>query len=652
MRHLPAALLTTLLLCFTTEALATGAEPFQAPGLSSSPQPQPEPQAQTNAAQPDTPVRLHPGVQLGRRAGMTLAARGVIPTVVLVPDPASYAEAIAGWTPSTIYPVLIDDGSWTTREDIARFVRSFKPESVVRWQINLDDTPATPPAEMRPRRAVRNARTLAESALARAWGLDAQTPEDEPLHHRLITHWIENALAPPGLIVADERDPAWTAALALAAARAQPILWTTLPKLSVDSSISPAEAEAVCAQIEQFATQSRLPWRALGDALDAVTIAASLPGRIETQPKEFVATTDRIGRHPDATRWAWAGQIFGSEPRAAYRAMCSIFLRIESAWLFDGYNSTQPWVQWDCTEAAEHLKKADIFTMLDDEPNNRLRNWKLRAERPVHADLILINSSGNRAWFDLAGSRAQAGDIPLLDVPAAMHIVHSWSAVSPGRPATVAGRWLEHGVFAYIGSVHEPYLQAFIPTPIFAQRLLGGMAFGAAGRGDSSKVWRLTVLADPLYAYRPTSPRLETDLPLKGATSLRDQFKTAATKGNYAEMYASLSLLGRDSDAARLATAMLRDKPEHLSPAVAEAALFILFRTGMDDEFLRAYAVLPVDLANDLNATDALWHVGRRAIRERSNFREAALTLMAAHIRETQKDADAAELQQLGGGRP
>ncbi|VAX42521.1 hypothetical protein MNBD_PLANCTO03-1513, partial [hydrothermal vent metagenome] len=650
MRHLPAALLTTLLLCClplgATEPLDgvrspcdgvilpldTGAGPFQAPGLVFSPQP--------DTTQPEPAARLHPGVQLGRRAGMTLAARGVIPTVVLVPDPASYAEAIAGWTPSTIYPVLIDDGSWKTREDIARFVRSFKPESVVRWQFDPATSASAPPTEMRPRRAIRGARALAESALARAWGLEAQTPDDEPLHHRLVAHWLDNSLAPPGLIVADERDPAWTAALALAAARAQPILWTTLPKLSVDSSISPAQAEAVCAQIEQFATQSRLPWRALGDAIDAVTIAAALPGRIETQPKEFIATTDRIGRHPDAGRWAWAGQIFGSEPRAAYRAMCSIFLRIESAWLFDGYDSTQPWVQWDCTRAAEYLKKADIFTMLDDEPNNRLRDWKLRAERPIHADLILINSSGNRAWFDLAGSRARAGDIPLLDVPAAMHIVHSWSAVSPGRPATVAGRWLEHGVFAYIGSVHEPYLQAFVPTPIFAQRLLGGMAFGAAGRGDSSKVWRITVLADPLYAYRPVSPRQEIDLPLEGTISLEEELKEAAGAGRYAEMFAALSLLGRDSATARLFGAMLRDAPQSLDAGVAEAALFALFRTGTDEAFLHAYTVLPEDLAGDLHAVDALWFVGRRAVRERSDYHEAALTLMAAHIREVQKEAD------------
>lgn len=650
MRHTHAALLATILSALAlAPAIAQDAETATEPPATSQPETPPQ-------APPDTEPRMHPGVQLGRRAGMMLAARGVVPTLVIVPDPASYAEAIARWRPEAIYPVLIDDGSWAAREDIARFARSFRPEQTVRWQAGPDAT--RPGAPMRRRRAVPNARQLADSALERAWGFepaatddpDVAPPADQP--PALVAYWVQNRHAPPGVIVADERDPAWTAALALGAARGQPIFWAVLPKLLVDGSLTPAEIDPLCAQIERFCAQTRLPWQGLGDALDAVTICAALPARIRTAPEEFVATTDRLGRLADQRRWAWAGQVFGSEPRAAYRAMCSIFLPMRTAWLFDGYASTQPWVQWDCTAAAELLEQVDMFTALDDEPHNTLRDWKLRAERPVHADLILINSSGNRGWFDLSGSRATAGDIPLLDVPAAMHMVHSWSAVAPGRPTTVAGRWLERGVYAYIGSVHEPYLQAFVPTPALAQRLIAGMAFGAVGRADSGEVWRIAVLGDPLLAYGPAATRLEQEPPLEGATPVEDALKTAATQGRYAEMFTALVLLGRDSDAARLFAAMLRDQPGALDAEVAGAALFSLFRTGMDDEFLRAYAALPEDLAGDLNAVDALWHVGRRVVRERGDYREAALTLMAAHTRESQLAADAAELQQLGGGRP
>ncbi|QKK07103.1 MAG: hypothetical protein HND58_02305 [Planctomycetota bacterium] len=254
------------------------------------------------------------------------------------------------------------------------------------------------------------------------------------------------------------------------------------------------------AQLDEFCASQPLAWRDLGDAIDAVTICGALPARIKTSANEFVATTDRVGRaanSPDGARWAWAGQVFGSEPLAAYRAMCSIFQRPRSTWTFDGYGSTEPWVQWDGSRASKSLGDAGLLAMLDDEPHNTAADWKLRAERPVHAGLILINSSGNRGWFDLGNTRANAGDVPLLDVPAAVHMVHSWSAVAPDRATTVAGRWLQRGAFAYIGSVHEPYLQAFVPTPMIAEPHARGDGLRRSGTAG-----RRAALAD-LGAGRP-----------------------------------------------------------------------------------------------------------------------------------------------------
>ncbi|MFG0260516.1 MAG: hypothetical protein ACF8LK_09220 [Phycisphaerales bacterium JB041] len=603
--------------------------------------PTPPPDAST---QPE----MHPGVLLGRRAGALLATRPVIRTVVIVPDPASYAEAIARWTPMAVFPVLIDDGSWAAQEDIARFVRGFQPERVVRWEAPAGT--ARPGAPMRPRRAVPNARQLADAALHRAWGIETGEP-GRVTPAQLVGAWRAMGHTSPGVILADERDPAWTAALALAAAHGEPVFWTEFPALATNGSLDTDQAEAFCARIDELCASQPLPWRGLGDAIDAVTICGALPARIKTSAQEFVATTDRIGRAADASRWAWAGQVFGSEPLAAYRAMCSIFLRPRSSWTFDGYGSTEPWVQWDGTPASKVLEDAGLVAMLDDEPRNTAADWRLRAERPVHAGLILINSSGNRGWFDLAGSRANAGDVPLLDVPAAVHMVHSWSAVAPDRPTTVAGRWLQRGVFAYVGSVHEPYLQAFVPTPMVAQRLLAGMAFGAAGRLDGAHLWRIAVLGDPLYTLRPESRVSDADLPLEEAVPLDEVFKEAATEQRYAEMFAALSLSARDSDAARLFEAMLRDQPASLDAGVARAGLFALFRTGKDDEFLRAFAALAEEDRADLQAVDALWHVGRRVVRERGDYTDAALSLMSAHTREGQADADAVELRQLGAGR-
>lgn len=621
MRYATAALLAAL-------AAAAPAQDAQAPA---------GPGAQ--AAAPD------PGVALGQRAGDRLASRAVIPTVVIVGHAADYAEAIAAWTPETIYPVLIDDGSWAAAEDIARFVRAFRPERVVRWEAD-----ARRGADMRPRRAVPDARALADDALARAWGAEITAGSDEQQRlEAMLARWLALELVPPGIVLADERDPAWTAALALAAGRAQPICWMELPKRAVDAPMTILEAEPVAAACEQFAARTNLPWRDLGDALDAITVCAALPARVQTSAEEFAAMTDRLGRLDQHRRWAWAGQVFGSEPEAAYRAMCSLFLRLDTAWLFDGYASTQPWAQFDATSAARILEASDVFVALDDEPRNRLSDWRLRAERPVRADLILINSSGNRAWFDLAGTRAQTGDIPLLDAPSLVHMVHSWSAVAPGRRNTVAGRWFERGVYAYVGSVHEPFLQAFVPTPVLAERLMSRAALGAAARVDGRPLWRIAVLGDPLIARAPEPPRATQELPLADPQSVEEAMRAAARELRYADAVAALALLGRDADAARLFAAIVREKPQTLDADLARAALFPLFRTAMDDEFLRAFAALPTDLAADGAAVDALWHVGRRVAREGGAFREAAFTLMTAHTREDQREADAAELQQLGG---
>ncbi len=597
-----------------------------------------------------TPAAPHPAVALGRRAAGALASRAVIPRVVVVPDAASYAEAIASWTPETIYPVLIDDGSWEASEDIARFVRAFRPESVDRWAFTGARRPG---GAMRARRAVPDARELAEGALARSWGIGQAGSEEgssAPGAGALLQRWLGLERVPPGVIVADERDPAWAAALALAAGRGQPILWTTLPKLQVDGPMTVEEAELLCARIEEFCAACNLPWRDLGDAIDAVTVCAALPARIQTSAEEFAATTDRLGRLGDGARWAWCGQVFGSEPQSAYRAMCSLFLRLDTAWLFDGYGSGQPWVQWDATAAARMLEEAGLFVALDDEPRNKVPDWRLRAERPVRADVIMVNSSGNRGWFDLSGGRAQPGDIPVLDAPSLLHMVHSWSAVAPGRRATVAGRWLERGVYAYIGSVHEPFLQAFVPTPVFAERLVQGAALGGAARIEGRPVWRIAVLADPLIARGDKPAPSTAALPLEDAAPVEESMKQAAGAKRYAEAVSALALLGRDVEGARLFAAVVREEPEALDADLARAALFPLFRTGMDDEFVRAYGALSPEMAGEGAAVDALWHVGRRVAREGGDYREAALTLMTAHMREDQREEDARELQALGGG--
>ena len=597
--------------------------------------------ARAQEAQPEGALETrtaHPGLALGLRAQATLAARVVAPVVVIAEDERSYTEAIARWTPERIFPVLLDDGSWQTEEDIARFVRAFGAERVIRWRAHTEgDEPA-------------NSEGAILGSLARAWGL--ASGENDP-RAALLARWGELGIEPVGVVACDPRDGAWTAALALAAGRAQPVVWMET-RGSVNGTMSGAEGEALCARLESLCDEAGVSWRGLGSGIDAVTLCADVPGRIEQGQDaegkaESVALTDRMGRDAGGARWAWCGQVFGTPARCAYAAMCSLFSPAREAWVFDGYGSGEPWGLYDGTEAGRLMEEAGLRATVCDEPGNTLGDWRARAGLPVSAGLILVNSSGNRNFFNLPGGRGLAGDVPMLTLPAACHMVHSWSAVSPGRRATLAGRWLERGVFVYAGSVHEPYLQAFVPTPVLTRRLLGGFAFGAAVRIDDGPVWRITVIGDPLWVLAPARAHSGEAPELTGSVAVDERMREDLLGERFAGGVRALVLLGRDSDAARLVEAARQDRPELLTAETARASLMALARTGMDDAFLAAYGALSAADAQDGAARDALWMVARRACRTPGERRERALALLALHVRPEQEEGDREELAQLGG---
>src|SRR5690606_22365810 len=117
-----------------------------------------------------------------------------------------FLSAVEQWSLERRFPVLIDDGSDEAMENIARFVRAFEPESILRWA----PEGGAPGAGMARRQRV-------EAAVASAWGADS--------YDELPQRWSELGFAPPGAVVAAHNDPAWTAALALAAGRGQQIVW-------------------------------------------------------------------------------------------------------------------------------------------------------------------------------------------------------------------------------------------------------------------------------------------------------------------------------------------------------------------------------------------------------------------------------------------
>ncbi|MEM8757650.1 MAG: hypothetical protein AAGF47_07690 [Planctomycetota bacterium] len=567
-------------------------------GASAQPDASPRPGAGPNPAVEPRPA----GQTLGLRV---LQRRSRLPTldvVVIVPDAASFADAVAGWSPERVYPVLIDNGSVRAMQQIGRFVRGFEPASVVRYASGAE----LPKAAAAVRRAV-------DRALAVSQGAETVAGLPEA--------WREAGHVPMGVAVADPSDEAWVAALALAAGHGQPIVWIDRPgRPNVSGGLNEDNARLLLERIESGMTAMGLPWDRPGDVVDAVALCLNMPAKLragiaENQGERF-AMTDLVGRHGalDAARlsptprWGWSGQIFGGAVDAAYTAMCSLFIAPGSAWLFDGYASTAPWNQFDMTLAGERLELAGLSATVYDEPRNTRNDWLLGSARALDAGLVMVNSSGRRDRFAVSDGDLFFRDAPVLRTPAAVSFVHSWSAQTVGNRDTVAGRWFERGAFAYIGSVHEPFLQAFVPTPTLATRLLVGMPWGVASRADGrTALWKIAVFGDPLFTMGRARPRTEGDLGLAGATALTDELSAAASERDIAAMGRSLVLLGRDADAAELARSVLADQESMFDAGFAELVVLAAFREGRTEALAAGVLALGPARAEAVGAADAIW---------------------------------------------
>lgn len=593
---------------------------------------------------------LPPAVRLGVRAETVRRGWPTLPIVVLVPDGGSYLEALSTWRATARFPVLIDDGTTQAREDAARFVRAFKPQRVVRWSGSV---PLLPEREAR--------RSAIESAIYRSWG--AMLPGENagaPLTTmgELIARWQRLRVVPPGLIVADPEDDAWPAAVALSIGRMQPIVWIAHDKGlgGVGGTLNAGQHASLDAAISAGAAATGIPYLGVGEGLDAVTLCTHTPGKTQFASDRIFATTDllcRDGTHtPEApekgARWAWVGQIFGTPPRAAYQAMCSLFLGTNTAWLFDGYPDTKPWNEWDATETGQVLKKGGFDSVVvADTPRQGAHHWRLACASGIDAGFVGVTTKGMPDEFDLEPGQCRPGDVPMLRVPAMVYFVHSFSAATPDARGTIAARWLERGAYAYLGSVHEPFLQSFPPTPKVAARLLSGYPFAAAVRFDDGPAWRLATFGDPLACIGPAPgpPQerfLRQGLALEGVRGVGDDFKEALAARDFQRALEDLTLLGRDDDAGKLAVAILADASTTLAPGAAGAAITALQRTNRPRDLVRAYALLTKDRASDPILRDALWQAAYPEIHEGSD--EALVKVLAANLRDDQAGQDASVL--------
>ncbi len=590
--------------------------------------------------QPAIDPRTHPVLNLGQRAATTRAIASIFTTVIIVEDDRSFLSALQTWTPASRFPILFDDGSSIAHEHNARFVRAYQPQQILRYKVPQDDD---------------TSKNLSlEHIVAQTWSTPQASDSDSPnLPPSLTDHYSTLNHTPLGIVVTDPDDPARLAGAALASAYGQLLITTKLSSNPV-GVLHYKRAQAINTQIINAAKASGYDWRALGDDLDAITLCASMPARTRINEKLWVATSDLLGRIiPDtdpqraiknAPRWAWASQIMGSTSQTVYAAMCSLFLEPSSAFLFDGYPNSEPWNQYDATLASQLLVQARFKTELFDSPTNSARTWKTRATRSVDAQIILINSKGNADFFDLEPGRCNPGDIPQLQTPAVLHMVHSWSATRPTDRNTVAGRWLERGAFAYIGSVQEPYLQAFVKTPGIAVRMASGVPWGAVGRlwnpatGASDTVWKIATLGDPLWTIAHPGKRISTALPITtNTTSLSADMKQALHAGDYAQALSLLTLMGRDQDALRLINSILAQNA--LLPASAAQGIPPAFRLNNPDLLITCYKKLSPAQADDPQLRDLLFLTITPSLESTTDL--TILGLARQNVRQGQLVADA-----------
>ncbi|UYV11212.1 MAG: hypothetical protein NCW75_07830 [Phycisphaera sp.] len=579
---------------------------------------------------------LLPAQKLGARVRAVDRAVGVSPVVVIVPDERSFVGAIARWTTTVRFPVLLDDGSPESREAIARFVRAFEPQRVVQWQSEDGDEPWNG----------RQRREAVEAAMLSAWGVEL-AEEQQPMP-ALIAHWRGLGAPPPGVVVVGEGDSAWPAALTLATARMQPIVWLSAPG-NINQTISSADADAFCSTLESSLTALGLEWNALGDEIDAVTLCMNAPARHTSEQHGTTAFTARVGRSGSASRaaprWAWAGHLFGTPSITATNAMASVFLTGRSAWLFETYPNDPPWSSYALAPAADIYRQIGLDVEINEPHARGLTNFLSLASEPVDAGLLAMNTKGRMSEFALAPGMAAGRDVPILSAPAVVAIVHSFSAQRPGVRTSVAGEWLARGAFAYLGSVDEPGLQSFVPQPTFAVRLGSLFPWGAAGREDGLLENRkLATFGDPLWMLDPQPrQRAGTPPPFEGAPPLEALAQDAIEAGDLGKAAWLLRMAGRNETVVDLAMATLRDEPGKVDAPMAEAALHALFEAGERRAVAAMFARLPDSRQSDVRVEDLAWHALRPLLRDPETAATMA-RLLSPHVRPQKLAEDSGEL--------
>ncbi|MBL0920754.1 MAG: hypothetical protein IBJ10_01355 [Phycisphaerales bacterium] len=535
---------------------------------------------------------LPPQIRLGVRVALVRQNIPVHSTVVIVPDASAYIEAIGEWRTEARFPVLIDDGSAEAAESIARFVRAFRPDAVVRW----------PGSGQVWAQSIEVLRQRVDDAAARAFGAENR--------EKIRERWEELRFAPMGVVVASIKDPAWAGALAMAAGYGQPIAWVDVEPRSLAGEVAPEEIAALNGAVASLCESLELPFAGFGDAVDAFTVCLNMPTK-HPGADGPLAVTDLLGRNEQKLRWAYVGLMPGDAPTSAYRAMCSLFLNPRSGWFVDGYESRRETAGYDVNRPAAILRERGVVSVTDRSPGVGRAAWRSRAALGVDAGFIHLNSSGQRRWFRLLKDDVDASDIPLLRTPSIVHMIHSFSAQNPDDGQSIAARWMDRGAYVYFGSVDEPYLRAFQNPQTMARRWSSKAPFSIAVRVDGLEPWKLNYFGDPLLTLTSEPQRKPGAPALSGLEPLDGLLRAAIRERRLADAARMLVLMGRDEDAAGLFAAALADKDHEVSPELAEACFYPLVRAGDVPGAVSAFERMSDRARRSNIAADTLWLAAR-----------------------------------------
>jgi hypothetical protein len=312
--------------------------------------------------------------------------------------------------------------------------------------------------------------------------------------------------------------------------------------------------------------------------------------------------------------------------------MSSLFAPRKSAWLVNTYDNAPTWNVYDAVLAAAPLEKQGMVTQVWQREQATLDAWRRLLMGGFGGEVLFVNSHGVCTQFGLAsGGTATAHDVPVFDRPAMVHFIHSFSLEFPQNSGCVGSVFLDHGAYAYFGSVYEPLLSAFVPPELIAQRAEVLVPFAIAARqfeGPLARPWRvmsygdpLTLMASPkkigLTRIAPTADGVETlrDASANALKRFRDEKNAEAL----VDALRALELLGDDE---KVKQVWAIAQTTEAANAAAPFALGAVFRARDLNAYAAAFAMCATHTPL---ASDMLWQLSVPRLPSLSDARICAL---------------------------